>query len=155
MGEPSLEKVPPHPFQEHLSACLRAKAFARPPVLMQAPAELGPMSQFALASLVSLDITLSTLHFSLPLRCHSERSRQLSIVGGENPTLGRARSGISQAQVTMGPISLSQWGRGYECGRTFFGAMREVLCGETFFGEGSPTPPRGTFKCLVRGLNRS
>ena len=67
VGEPSLEKVPPHPLQEHLSVWLGAKSFARLPVLMQAPAELGPMSQFALASLVSLDITLSTLHFFLPL----------------------------------------------------------------------------------------
>ena len=49
MEEPSLEKVPPRPLQEHLNAWLWAKSFARPPVFMQAPAELGPMSQFALA----------------------------------------------------------------------------------------------------------
>ena len=77
------------------------ESFVRLPVLTQAPAEPGPMSQFAAA--------MRTGILTPPLRCHSERSRQLSIVGGENPTLGRARSGISQAQVTMGPISLSQW----------------------------------------------
>ena len=65
VGEPSLEKVPPRPLQEHLNAWLGAKSFARPPVLMQAPAELGPMSQFALASLVSLDITI----FNCPSPC--------------------------------------------------------------------------------------